>query len=376
MESSLDTLPDNTKQLSTRFENVHEDIISKLNEDSDYIRTTEKLCDQTIKMNGDLENELVNISNEEREWKSIKLKLSTTSIKGKVILDVGGVKHTTSVDTLTKVKNTFFAALFSKKWELERDPNDNSIFIDRNGKLFEHILEYLRTESVPNDIMINESLRQRLIIEAEYFCIDNLIYILKEPDRKRQQKEKEEEERLAIENTFPSGTLLHLEHKVKLNEFYGKSNQKWELIYKATRDGFRANAFHSRCDNKGPTISIIQSNNNYIFGGYTSIAWTSSEKYQNDETAFLFTLRNPHNIPPTKYTIKYDYVEIAIYDDSDSGPRFGSGADMRVCDNSNSNYASYTIFPTSYNDTTGKGKNTFTGAKNFSTSEIEVFQLA
>ncbi|CAF3729933.1 unnamed protein product, partial [Adineta steineri] len=136
MESSLDTLPDNTKQLSARFEKVHEDIISKLNEDSDYIRTTEQLCGQPIQISGDLENKLPNVSDEEREWKSIKLKLSTTSIKGKVILDVGGVKHTTSVDTLTKVKNTFFAALFSKKWELERDPNDNSIFIDRNGKLF------------------------------------------------------------------------------------------------------------------------------------------------------------------------------------------------------------------------------------------------
>ncbi|CAF0958556.1 unnamed protein product [Adineta steineri] len=293
-----------------------------------------------------------------------------------ITLNVGGVRYITNVDILTRENDTFFAALFSGRWQLKQDPNDNSVFIDGDGELFKHILEYFRTNSVFSDIMTNESLLRRLIIEAEYFCIDNLIYRLKEPDRKRQQKEKEEEERLRIENTFPNGTLLRLEHKVKLNEFYGNINQRWELIYKATRDGFSASAFHSRCDNKGPTISIIQSNNNYIFGGYTSIAWTSSQKYQNDETAFLFTLTNPHNIPPTKYTIRSDHTTHAIYDDSRCGPRFGSGTDICIYDSNNSNNFRCSIYPLSYDDTTGKGNKTFTGANWFTISEIEVFKLA
>ncbi|CAF1438613.1 unnamed protein product [Adineta steineri] len=313
----------------------------------------------------------MNVHNEEREWKDIKFKLSTTLIKGKVILDVGGHKYTTSVDTLTREQNTFFAALFSRRWKLERDPNDNTIFIDRDGELFKYILAYLRTDKISNDIMANESIRQLLIIEAEYFCIHNLIHILTEPERKRQ-----EEERFCIEEGFSNGTLLQPEHKLKLNEFYGKSNQKWELIYRATHDGFRANAFHSCCDYEGPTITIIQSNNNYIFGGYTRISWTSSGQCVNDGTAFLFTLRNPYNIPPTKYTIKSDRVANAIYHNNGYGPIFGSGHDILILDNSNSNNRSYTNFPQSYNDTTGYGKNTFTGADYFTTSGIEVFKLA
>ncbi|CAF1358490.1 unnamed protein product [Adineta steineri] len=372
MESNLDTIQDITKQLRTLLEKVREDIFKNPNECSDYIRTIEKLCDQAIQMNGDLENKLTNAFNEDKEWKDIKLKLSSTSIKGKITLDVGSVKHTTSVDTLTREKDTFFAALFSRRWELERDSNDNSIFIDRNGELFKHILEYLRTNKIPIDIMTNESLRQRLITEAEYFCIHNLIYILTEPERKRQQ----EEERLAIERTFPNGTLLRLAHKVQLNEFYGKSNQKWELMYKATRDGFYANTFHSRCNNKGPTITIIQSSNNYIFGGYTSVSWTSSQNYKADETAFLFTLTNPHNIPSTKYTIKPDRVTSAIYDCYSDGPTFGDGKDIYVSNYSNSHEYNKTNFPVTYNDTTGYGNNTFTGAKYFTLSEIEVFKLA
>ncbi len=77
-----------------------------------------------------LENKVVNATNEEKEWKGIKVNLAKTSLKGMVTLNVGGERYTTSVDTLTHEKDTFFTALFSKQWELERDPHDNSIFID------------------------------------------------------------------------------------------------------------------------------------------------------------------------------------------------------------------------------------------------------
>ncbi|CAF1062656.1 unnamed protein product [Adineta steineri] len=290
-----------------------------------------------------------------------------------ITLNVGGVRYIANVDILIRENDTFFAALFSGRWQLKQDPNDNSVFIDGDGELFKHILEYFRTNSVFSDIMTNESLLRRLIREADYFCIENLFYILTEAERKLQE---EEEERLAIERTFPNGTLLRAEHTVKLNEFYGNINQRWKLIYKATCDGFDANAFHSHCNNKGPTMTIIQSNTNYIFGGYTSASWTSSQRWQNDERAFLFTLTNPHNIPPTKYTIRSDRAVNAIYDSSDYGPTFGAGCDIGIHNTSNSNYSNYTYFPLSYDDTTGKGNNTFTGANCFTTSEIEVFKLA
>ncbi|CAF3964512.1 unnamed protein product, partial [Rotaria sp. Silwood1] len=64
---------------------------------------------------------------------------------------------------------------------------------------------------------------------------------------------------------FPNGSLLQPAHERKLNEFYDKIYQRWKLIYKASHDGFDANAFHSRCNNQGPTMTIIQSNNNYLF---------------------------------------------------------------------------------------------------------------
>ena len=49
---------------------------------------------------------------------------------------------------------------------------------------------------------------------------------------------------------------------------------KWRLLFQASRDGFAAEAFHSKCDNKGLTVTIVKSGE-YIFGGFTEVSWTS-----------------------------------------------------------------------------------------------------
>jgi hypothetical protein len=174
---------------------------------------------------------------------------------------------------------------------------------------------------------------------------------------------------------FTGGALLSLEQQVKLNEFYGRKDQKWVLIYKATRDGFGSGDFHRCCDNQGPTMTIIQSKNGgYLFGGYTSVSWTSRSAYVVDNNgAFIFTLTNPHGISPTKYSIQK--TEYSIYDGNTYGPIFGGGFDLYVCDNSQTITNSYTNFPHSYIDTTNRGNATFTGGRNFQTSEIEVYRL-
>jgi hypothetical protein len=172
------------------------------------------------------------------------------------------------------------------------------------------------------------------------------------------------------------GTLLSLEHQIKLNEFYGKEGQTWILIYKATRDGFPSTDFHRCCNNQGPTITVIQSNDGgYLFGGYTSISWNTRQNYvQDDDNPFLFTLTNPYEIPPTKYTVKLR--NHAIYDHLNYGPTFGAGHDIYVSSHSQTNKNSSFNFPHSYSDTTRRGSMTFTGNKNFQSNDIEVYRLA
>jgi hypothetical protein len=171
------------------------------------------------------------------------------------------------------------------------------------------------------------------------------------------------------------GTLLSFEHQTKLNEFYGKQGQTWMLIYKATRDGFHSADFHRCCNNQGPTITVVQSiDGGYLFGGYTSISWKSTQNYvQDDNGPFLFTLTNPNKMPPTKYSIKLR--NHAIYDHVNYGPTFGAGHDLYISSVSQMNKNSSFNFPHSYNDTTRRGSMTFTGNKTFQTQDIEVYRL-
>ena len=65
---------------------------------------------------------------------------------------------------------------------------------------------------------------------------------------------------------------------------------KFTLIYRGTRDTFKAARFHELCDNKGATVSIIKSKDGKVFGGFTASPWTSVRGYKKDERAFLFSL--------------------------------------------------------------------------------------
>ncbi|CAF2068019.1 unnamed protein product [Rotaria magnacalcarata] len=168
------------------------------------------------------------------------------------------------------------------------------------------------------------------------------------------------------------GTLLSLERQLKLNEFYGKKGQKWSLIYKASRDGFSASDFHHYCDDQGPTLTVIQSRDGgHLFGGYTSESWSPTGKYIHDSNnPFLFTLMNPHGIPPTKYSVRNP--KYSIFPQMNCGPIFGAGNDLYCCDDSQISRNSFFHFPHSYDDTTNRGSLTFTGEKHFRTHDIEI----
>jgi hypothetical protein len=65
------------------------------------------------------------------------------SQEGRVELNIGGYRFQTSVQTLRRVPHTFFDAYFSGRYAQDVC-NDGSIFVDRDGEHFGHILEYMR----------------------------------------------------------------------------------------------------------------------------------------------------------------------------------------------------------------------------------------
>jgi hypothetical protein len=85
-------------------------------------------------------------------------------------LDVGGHKFTTSLQTLTSVPDTYLASLFSGRFQLT--PNaDGAYFIDRDGRHFRHVLNYLR-EPVEEGYKLSAALeahRDELVKELEFY---------------------------------------------------------------------------------------------------------------------------------------------------------------------------------------------------------------
>jgi hypothetical protein len=46
-------------------------------------------------------------------------------------------------------------------------------------------------------------------------------------------------------------------------------------------DSFKADIFHAKCDNKGPTVVLaISKIHRKVFGGYTNLSWSSSEGWK------------------------------------------------------------------------------------------------
>ena len=64
-------------------------------------------------------------------------------------------------------------------------------------------------------------------------------------------------------------------YKTRLRHFLSPavgSKTRWFLCYRASTDGWAGRTFHSRCDGKRDTITIIK-NGEYVFGGYSDIPW-------------------------------------------------------------------------------------------------------
>ena len=64
----------------------------------------------------------------------------------------------------------------------------------------------------------------------------------------------------ASQKLFHGSTLLTkdcLKFQNMLNTWFGNEYQEWQLLYKASKDGFSAVAFHTKCDGHSPTFTVV-----------------------------------------------------------------------------------------------------------------------
>jgi len=181
--------------------------------------------------------------------------------------------------------------------------------------------------------------------------------------------------------TFDS---LILFEKYKIEEFFSLCelpvDLKLDLIYRASRDGFEASSFHSKCDKKANTLVIIKSTSGNVFGGYTEISWHGiygnyqSYEYNMDENSYIFSYINKLNKP-----IRVGFSPCCgVCSDYQSGPIFGGSRDILIADKSNINTESYTNFGESFThpdfiEGSDEARSFLAGSYHFQVEEIEVY---
>ena len=176
-------------------------------------------------------------------------------------------------------------------------------------------------------------------------------------------------------NNFDS-SILHTNIKKQetiINWIREKTNKnfiRFEKIFIMNKNGSSSKDFHKYCDNNGPTLTLIKTIKNKIFGGFTPLNWDISgvDKIDENNQTFIFSLN---------LNKKYDLIKTerkAIRFTKDFGPIFGD-KDIAL----NKNMKTGISFANELSNFLPKNNLELTGGKgdkeNFETKEVEVFKI-
>ena len=164
------------------------------------------------------------------------------------------------------------------------------------------------------------------------------------------------------------GDIIHSTEELELlTRKINKYNQKitLNLLYKATADSDKAEAFHAKCDDAESTLVLIETDKGKRFGGYTTCTWGGNCIEKKDKDAFVFSLdkmKTYDNIPEEE--------AIGCY------PKFGPvflGCQIRIFDDAFSKGG--TTFEKGLNFKTEENYELTDGDREFNVKEIEVYEV-
>ena len=163
------------------------------------------------------------------------------------------------------MKYGLFDCLFKNEMlkNIQYYKDNNTFFINMNLKYFEVIEDYLKNERTINEELVKK-----------YCIIDNIDELINEMSMIGIQLK--EVEILQLRDIFDprflcdSKIVLDTQYDSYLKEWLG-SDYSWKLIYRASENDYIAKSFHECCDKAiGPTLVVIKSSEEWIFGGYTT----------------------------------------------------------------------------------------------------------
>ena len=186
---------------------------------------------------------------------------------------------------------------------------------------------------------------------------------VQETTEKRQHIFEDKNQQISVK-----GDIIHNTDELELiTRKINKMNKKitLNLLYKATVDSDKAEAFHEKCDEAESSLVLIETDKGKRFGGFTTCSWAGNCEEKKDEDAFVFSLDKMEvyeNIPEEE--------AIGCY------PNFGPiflGCQIRIYDNAF--VKGGTTFEKGLNYNTQEDYELTGGDKAFNVKEIEVYEV-
>ena len=181
-----------------------------------------------------------------------------------------------------------------------------------------------------------------------------------------------EENKLIFENTIHQISIRGdiIRNSAELEMLSRKMNKNTNkiclnLIYKATADSDKAQAFHEKCDGARSTLVLIETTQGRRFGGFTTCSWGGDCIDKKDDDAFIFSL--------DKMMI---YDNIPGEDAVGCYPKFGAiflGCQIRIYDDAFTKGG--TTFEKGLNYNTQEDFELNGGERVFGIKEIEVYEV-
>ena len=137
---------------------------------------------------------------------------------------------------------------------------------------------------------------------------------------------------------------------------------QYELLYRASRDGFSPSAFHKKCDGTTYTVTVVSLKNSLVLCGFTTQSW-DGHQFKEDPYARLVNLNYERLYKPR-------LTNQAIYASPEHFPVFGNG-DFLISEDG----VLSTVFPNTYGDNDSVQNELLNGRESAGIVELEVFKV-
>jgi hypothetical protein len=181
--------------------------------------------------------------------------------------------------------------------------------------------------------------------------------------------------KLLDDRAFPSSIVSGFPSVLSVIE-----EKKVRLLYRGTRDGFNVANCHPRVKGHSNLLIVVESTGGWIFGGYAHCKWPENG-WSGDpsQKSFLFTLKNPHNIPPRRFEMESTMQKYVLYFQTSCLVWVGNAGAIGLMPNCNANSTSHNCGfrpdQTFMNDSGHEGTTFFTGSERYTVKEVEIFEF-